>query len=77
MSQRLVTAALDAAGDPVIRKAAADATAATSVLSLPWWIDLVNYGYHGIMAAGAFALLVGRLVLMWNEIREKRQSKEG
>lgn len=70
---RTLAAALDAATDPAVQKAAADTATATGVLTLPWWVDAMTYGYHGVTAAGALALLVGRLVLLWREIQEKRR----
>ncbi|WP_207479550.1 hypothetical protein [Arenibaculum pallidiluteum] len=38
------------------------------------WIDIVQYGYSGLMAALALALAVGRVALMIREWRQGRKS---
>jgi hypothetical protein len=65
-----------AAGDHAMRKAIADTTVAVGAsATVASWLDWITLGYNGLMAAGAGALLIGRLYLMLREIREKRRAR--
>ena len=50
------------------------ATAATA-LSSPWWLDLIHYGYQGLMASGAAVLLLIRIGIAWREWQAKRHEE--
>ncbi len=54
---------------------ATDIATAAGAFTAPWWLQFVSYGYHGMMAAGAAALLMLRLLIAWREWRQRRSER--
>ncbi len=54
------------------QRAATDIATAAGALTSPWWLEALNHGYQGIMAAGALLLLALRLAVAFREWRRGR-----